>query len=501
MKFPLTIRIGDCSVKLRALRFGRVHSGYLPHTRGCKLLIPTPSPKSALLVELHKINVPCSTGYIRFALTSPALCGKLEQIPSPNRRFVYLSTSKNPEIELHGRPTFAVTYRLVDYCYDVLLTARNGSFEVEPTSKLTCSYKIHLPYGNKVALRLQMGTGPTMNRENDLANIIHEDAQAQCKGMELSLEDGESQWNHCSQPGDPLRSVQIVSERNSVRLNISVLGTKNTLAMWLKVWWMDKPIEEIIGHCDYGWVLSGDFCITAVRGTKKTWRQAEMECVRLGGHLASVLNERQQQTMDQLLLHAPGAGVDDVYWIGATDAVHEGEFRWSDSLPFTYAHWFPGWRKHSSQPNDDGTSGQDCVEVRREFPPRPTPSEPTFMWNDRGCHEHNYFVCERPSIEVLDLVNDSEFDFSSDDSEDDPTYERNRNRNYSRSPSDEFSENQNFFFSSLSLQIYQFLFLHPQFWGVGELLDHVSEVLCEDEVDEVEVNKVEAEDQLQAPET
>ncbi|KAL4705988.1 hypothetical protein ACJJTC_004967 [Scirpophaga incertulas] len=61
--------------------------------------------------------------------------------------------------------------------------------------------------------------------------------------------------------------------------------------------------------------------------------------------------------------------------------------------------WFPGWRKHSSQPNDDGTSGQDCVEARREFPPRPSPVAPSFMWNDRGCREHNYFVCEKPSVE------------------------------------------------------------------------------------------------------
>lgn len=33
----------------------------------------------------------------------------------------------------------------------------------------------------------------------------------------------------------------------------------------------------------------------------------------------------------------PGAGVDDVYWVGATDALHEGEFRWSNGLSFSYA--------------------------------------------------------------------------------------------------------------------------------------------------------------------
>lgn len=261
-----------------------------------------PSPKNALLVELHKLNVPCSSGYLRFATGFPPVCGKLEQIAIPNRRHLYQSSSK-PEIEIHGRPTFAATYRVVDHCHDVLLTERNGSFEVGPTFKLFCSYKIHLPYGNRVALRLQMGTGPMVKKNSDNFNIIHEDGHSFCKGMELNLVDGDSRWKHCSQPGDPLRSVQIISERNSVKLNISILAKKNSSAMWLKVWWMDKPIEEVIGQCDFGWVVSGDFCVTSVRETKSSWRQAELECVRLGGHLASILNERQQQIMDQLLIH------------------------------------------------------------------------------------------------------------------------------------------------------------------------------------------------------
>ncbi|CAG4963034.1 unnamed protein product [Colias eurytheme] len=387
--FTKSLRL-DCAIRIRSGHSGRVHSGHLPRTHGCLLTFPPVPPRNALLVELHKLNVPCSSGYVRFTPTSPTLCGKLEQIPLQSRRYLYQSSSKNPEVELHGRPTFAAIYRLVDHCHDVLLTARNGSFDVGPAVKLLCSYNIHLPYGNRVALRLQMGTKP----ENANSNVIHEESQTFCKGMELVLQDGDSRWKHCSRPGDPLRSVQIISEGNSIRLNVTILGKRNASAMWMKVWWMDKPVEDIVGHCDYGWVISGDFCVTAVREMKKTWRQAEAECVKQGGHLASLSNEHQQQVLDQVLTNIPGAGVDDVYWIGATDAVQEGEFRWSDGLPFSFAHWFPGWRKHASQPNDDGTSGQDCVEVRREMPPRP--AHPTFMWNDRSCRERNYFVCERP---------------------------------------------------------------------------------------------------------
>lgn len=288
---------------LKASRNIRVHSGHLPRTHGCRLFISQPSPRYAILAELHKLNVPCTAGFIRYASTAPILCGKLEQLPIQNRRYLYQSATQN-SMELHGRPTFAVVFRQVDHCHDVLLTARNGSFEVGPTTKLQCSYRIHLPFGNRVALRLQMGTGSMTDRESDLSNIIHEDAQALCRGMELSLQNGESRWRHCSQPRDPLRNVQIVSEGNFVRLNISVVAKKNSSAMWLKVWWMDKPTEEVVGQCDYGWVISGDFCISVVREVKRTWRQAEAECVRLGGHLASVLSDRQQRIMDQLLIHS-----------------------------------------------------------------------------------------------------------------------------------------------------------------------------------------------------
>jgi hypothetical protein len=70
--------------------------------------------------------------------------------------------------------------------------------------------------------------------------------------------------------------------------------------------------------------------------------------------------------------------------------------------------WFPGYSKHDSynkQPNDDGLSGQDCVEIRRQFhlPPGLLPVVSslfgTYMWNDRNCDTKNYFICERPIID------------------------------------------------------------------------------------------------------
>ncbi|KAF5270044.1 hypothetical protein FQR65_LT05843 [Abscondita terminalis] len=97
---------------------------------------------------------------------------------------------------------------------------------------------------------------------------------------------------------------------------------------------------------------------------------------------------------------SPGYRDHNAYWIGATDKSLEGDFRWSDGLPFSYTNWFPGWAQqgnYNRQPNDDGLSEQDCVEVRRVYSLQTSPARLTngFMWNDRDCAAPNYFICER----------------------------------------------------------------------------------------------------------
>ncbi|KAJ9588502.1 hypothetical protein L9F63_018158, partial [Diploptera punctata] len=96
----------------------------------------------------------------------------------------------------------------------------------------------------------------------------------------------------------------------------------------------------------------------------------------------------------------PGYRDHNSYWVGASDKTYEGDFRWSDGLPFSYTNWFPGWAQHNHynrQPNDDGLSEQDCVELRRVYH-LPSSNERlahSFMWNDRDCSTPNLFLCER----------------------------------------------------------------------------------------------------------
>lgn len=86
-------------------------------------------------------------------------------------------------------------------------------------------------------------------------------------------------------------------------------------------------------------------------------------------------------------------------WI--IQALRHSDFR----IAFHSLGWFPGWPSfdnYNRQPNDDGLSNQDCVEIRRHFnKPASSASFVTdsFMWNDLDCSTENFFICERPMID------------------------------------------------------------------------------------------------------
>ncbi|XP_060519804.1 uncharacterized protein LOC132698003 isoform X2 [Cylas formicarius] len=409
--FPTT---RDCKLFLKP-DSAAVTQKNIPGFQECRVWFPSTKKGHGLVVELIRLNVPCGRGFVHFyevnethhqsrAHNKPTkLCGKLEELAEAERHIHFPSIFRSqPFMHLHGKPTFSVSYRLVDYCYNVTFVSRNGSFELRPTGELQCTFKIYLPYGNRIALKLQIGDSSTRESPDTVLNFQDlKNGLIECDGLLTQLQDGTSTWSHCTKPGDAERQIEIVSKENKISLKVFVRNIgSNSGALGLRMSYRADAVEEIVGPCDFGWIAVNQFCVATPEQVRLTWTDAEGECVRRGGHLLSIRSERDQNMVDRLLFNSPGYKEHNAYWIGASDKAHESDFRWSDGLPFAYTNWFPGWPQHqhyNKQPNDDGLSEQDCVEARRTYsvPSSSIGFTPSFMWNDRDCSALNYFLCER----------------------------------------------------------------------------------------------------------
>ncbi|XP_071057498.1 uncharacterized protein [Onthophagus taurus] len=402
----------DCQLWLKNQN-SSIHSYHFP-SRDCTCWFPWSSSEHGLVVDIIRLNVPCYRGELHFSGLNVSqhqyairshrqarVCGKLEELSETDRHIYFPPSHTPPFLYVRGNPIFNLNYHLVDYCYNVTFTSRNGSFELKPTGELQCTFKIYLPYGNRIALVLNIGDSTTtgLPSNKDFGKLENVDG-SKCDGLYTELLDGDNVWSHCTRHGDAERKIEAVSTENRVVLKIRLRsGTKGDM-LSLKMRYRAEPIEEIVRTCEFGWVAYRQFCISPAEDMKLPWIQAEMECGRRGGHLVSIRNVDAQNIIEKILLNSPGYRDYNAYWIGASDKMHEGDFHWTDGLPFSFTNWFSGWPQHSNynrQPNDDGLSDQDCVEIRRVYLlPSATPKLTAgFMWNDRDCATPNYFFCEK----------------------------------------------------------------------------------------------------------
>lgn len=301
-----------------------------------------------LLVKLTRLNVPCQEGgYVQFNQTIK-MCGKLEEI-SEEQRTIYFKSFANTKISTFNYPKFNFIYKLVDTCYDVQLMEPNNSFSVKPThTTLECYFKIHLPFGYQISLKLfanqlennnNLSTGMDENSltvetielsaiKKSKNNIFNNEIDAtarhwessngaqNCLGLLIEIVNRVNErWIRCLNSSSIKQMYKLISSDNVLDVRVrkqhsnhpsidpSTTNSSNNINVpTLHLEYSAIAIESIVSQCAFGWILVGQFCVAAVN-EMMTWQQSENYCNQKGGHLTSIRSENEQVLVDKLLLN------------------------------------------------------------------------------------------------------------------------------------------------------------------------------------------------------
>lgn len=346
----------ECLLTLKA-HAGWFDSSIIPnHASNCSFRFSSTSTATSsmqsqsagLLVKLLRFNVPCSSsGFLQFN-QSIKMCGKLEEMPE-NRRTLYFRSYANTTWTLYNHPKVYFIYKLVDHCYNVTLFDRNSSFVIQPTYlALKCHFNIHLPFGNQIELKLQVNENgaeinspPTeiklskgkfnyselnlgdfsLTSDFSLANEV-----TKCSGILIEIINRVNEkWNQCIAPSEARQSffftlkssdnvlfVRITKKQNETKERHKLSEIDNTkveeqqnehlLGPSISLEYSAVPIRSIASQCAFGWILVGQFCLSSFTDLM-TWQDAESYCNDMGGHLASIRSESEQQMIDKMLMN------------------------------------------------------------------------------------------------------------------------------------------------------------------------------------------------------
>ncbi|VDI26006.1 Hypothetical predicted protein [Mytilus galloprovincialis] len=110
-----------------------------------------------------------------------------------------------------------------------------------------------------------------------------------------------------------------------------------------------------------------------------TWPEAAAYCESFGAELATIEDAQEQAYIEQMLNGLPHDKNQAAFWLGGHDILTEGEWQWVISMDrIIYTNWGDG------QPDNSHTS-EHCLELS---------GQRSFKWNDDGCEDHHYFICE-----------------------------------------------------------------------------------------------------------
>ncbi|XP_077993991.1 macrophage mannose receptor 1-like [Glandiceps talaboti] len=136
------------------------------------------------------------------------------------------------------------------------------------------------------------------------------------------------------------------------------------------------PTPPHPGNCPADFWVHGNKCYSfngANEDDVVTWHDARTRCRNAGGDLATIHSQELQAYLASNL-----RDIKYSMWIGLSDTVDEGQYRWTDGTVVDFYKWAPG------EPN--GGDQENCVEMHfRAY---------GGWWNDVSCSSTGGYICQ-----------------------------------------------------------------------------------------------------------
>ncbi|XP_060570440.1 perlucin-like protein [Ruditapes philippinarum] len=126
-------------------------------------------------------------------------------------------------------------------------------------------------------------------------------------------------------------------------------------------------------RCQDGWIRYQGSCYLIVQN-QCTFHEAEVNCKKHGADLVTIEDANENTFLKKHLTTLKGTD----FWIGLTDSVTEGVFKWvADQSKAVFTDW--------AKDQPDNYHNEDCVHVH---------ASRSFVWNDRPCVDRVQSICE-----------------------------------------------------------------------------------------------------------
>uniref|UniRef100_A0A4W5QTY1 C-type lectin domain-containing protein n=1 Tax=Hucho hucho TaxID=62062 RepID=A0A4W5QTY1_9TELE len=287
---------------------------------------------------------------------------ELNKINEENRNRV----TRSVKTETHRSDGRLGLYRLAAVCLGVLCVLQ-----------VTLNISLRLAFYNRGNV-----TAEKESLQISCNNLTEERDQIQTSYNTVTKERGQLQtsYNTLTKERDQLQTSYntLTKERDQLQTSYNTLTKERDQQKRENNDLMAK-FSNLKQTCPEGWQIKLESSWYFLSTVKKSWRESRQDCLERGADLVIINSDKEQEFL---------FGFNKRAWIGLTDSVTEGTWKWVDGTPLTTPRYW-----YLQQPDNGGDNPEngeeDCVELNTET------WRPVKAWNDLSCLHNRCWICEK----------------------------------------------------------------------------------------------------------